>query len=183
MSATDEGTIDWLTREKRFIESAIHDRKPVLGVCLGAQLIASVLGARVYANAHKEIGWFDVRLTPDARVSPAFSGLPDVVPVFQWHGETFDLPQGAQLVATGDVCTNQAFVYDERVIGLQFHLETTRQSAQALVANCGNELTDAPYVQSADCILGDDGRFAQIRGNLDRLLRNVAETAGVLAGG
>jgi GMP synthase-like glutamine amidotransferase len=99
--------------------------KPVLGVCLGAQLIAKALGARVYANSVKEIGWAPVSFADAALRDPLFTGLAEAEVIFHWHGETFDLPAGAELLASSVACRHQAFRVSDRIYGLQFHLEVT----------------------------------------------------------
>ncbi len=123
MSANDD--LDCLREEMRLMERALADAKPILGVCLGAQLLAKTLGARVYSNPVKEIGWGTVTLTPAAAADPLFRGLPPVIDALHWHGETFDLPAGAELLASSDVCVNQAFRAGENAWGLQFHIEAT----------------------------------------------------------
>lgn len=162
MSVNDEQEHFWLGAEKVFINRAIEAGVPVLGVCLGAQLIASALGAKVYPGPEKEIGWLPVQ-----GVSSEKEGVfpfPERLKVFQWHGETFDLPEGATLLASSDVCPNQAFQYRDRVIALQFHLETTAASAQSMVEHCGDELIPADHVQSAERILAaTDADYAAIR--------------------
>lgn len=151
MSVNDEREFPWLKPEKQFIREAIRRNISVLGVCLGAQLIAGALGARVYANPFKEIGWFPVRgvSAPEG----AFS-FPREFTVFHWHGETFDLPEGAVRLAESDGCRNQAFQIRRNVIGLQFHLETTHANASALVQNFREELVPEPFIQSEAEILG-----------------------------
>lgn len=123
MSAND--ALTYLSREMHAIEGAIRAGKPVLGVCLGAQLIAKTLGAPVYRNTAPEIGWFDIDLTPAADSDPVFTGLNAVETVFHWHDDTFDLPAGAQLLAHSALTERQAFSYRNAVYGLQFHLEVT----------------------------------------------------------
>lgn len=132
MNIYEEADYPWLADEKRFIERAIAAGRRVLGICLGAQLVADVLGARVYANAEKEIGWFQVEKTESAAASRLFAAFPAQLDVFHWHGDTFDIPAGAVRVARSAGCANQAFVYDKRVVGLQFHLETTSDSARQI---------------------------------------------------
>jgi len=145
MSVNDEAQFPWLRDEKRFIADAIAGNKAVLGICLGAQLIASALGARVYPGAEKEIGWFPVSAGAAAPDSFAFPARADV---FHWHGETFDLPDGAVRLASSPACRNQAFQVGARVIGLQFHLETTPASAAALIKHCAGELAPRRYIQT-----------------------------------
>lgn len=151
MSVDDERAFPWLGREKAFIRDAVAAGKSVLGICLGAQLIASALGGRVYRNPFKEIGWFPVHGTAPADHSTFC--LPPSLEAFHWHGDTFDLPTGSIHLARSEGCENQAFQLGQSVIGLQFHLETTPASAQALVEHCRAELSPARYVQSESTIL------------------------------
>ncbi|HEX7335105.1 MAG TPA: type 1 glutamine amidotransferase [Pyrinomonadaceae bacterium] len=145
MSVNDEQDHPWLKDEKLLVRDAITRDIPVLGICLGAQLIASALGARVYGNAEKEIGWFPIQGL--SRSGPAFS-FPSACTVFHWHGETFDLPEGATSLARSEACEHQAFQLKRNVIGLQFHLEMTPDSMRAMVENCRHELVTGRYVQS-----------------------------------
>lgn len=165
MSVNDEAVLPWLAPEKAFIRSAIGAGKPVLGICLGAQLIASALGARVYRNAQKEIGWFPieaVRALGDrigASLDAAFP-LSGPLEVFHWHGETFELPEGAELLAKSQACAHQAFRLGQRVCALQFHPEATPESVLALVGGCRSEIVHAPYIQpEADILAERPGRF------------------------
>lgn len=112
-----------LATEVRLIEAAIGRGLPVLGICLGAQLIAKTLGARVCANMEKEIGWYDVSVTEAGRRDRLFHHARETERIFQWHGDTFDVPSGAVRLARSTACENQAFRYGENVYGLQFHLE------------------------------------------------------------
>jgi GMP synthase-like glutamine amidotransferase len=125
----------WLAAEKKFIKSSIDAGKTVLGICLGAQLIADVLGAKVYPGPQKEIGWFPIR-----RAENAPELIPAELTAFHWHGDTFDLPLGTIRIASSKACRNQGFVYDNRVVALQFHLETTPESMEALIEHCAGEL-------------------------------------------
>jgi GMP synthase-like glutamine amidotransferase len=145
MSVNDEATLPWLVSEKHFIRTAIQRGIPVLGICLGAQLIASALGASIYPGKHREIGWFDITSVP----SPAHTfHFPPATTVFHWHGETFDLPPGAIHLARSTACEHQAFQIGPNAIGLQFHLETTPESASSIITHCGNELIPSTFVQS-----------------------------------
>lgn len=151
MSVNDEDKYPWLVREKKFIYEAIKSDKAILGICLGAQLIASAIGARVYKSPVKEIGWFPVYGIPASDKS-VFC-FPESLKVFHWHGETFDLPAGATRLAESAVCKNQGFQLGKKVIALQFHLETTPESARSLVQNCKEELVPSAYIQREDEIL------------------------------
>ena len=123
MSANDP--LPFLAREFGLLESALQAGKPLLGICLGAQLLARALGARVYPNPVKEIGWFPVQFTADAQADPLFHSLHRPETVFQWHSEAFDLPQDSVWLASSDGCPHQAFRAGRQAWGLQFHLETT----------------------------------------------------------
>ncbi len=151
MGACDENKYSWMKAEKIFIEQAIRNKKIVIGICLGAQLIADVLGAKVYKNQYKEIGWFPVRKTkePDKTIFDAL--FPDEFHAFHWHGDTFDIPEGATRFAESTACKNQGFVYDQKVFALQFHLESTKESIEQLILNCGDELKETgAYIQDAE---------------------------------
>jgi len=145
MSVNDEVQLPWLRDEKRLIAQAVASGKAVLGICLGAQLIASAFGARVFPNAQKEIGWFPVFAEETAdglfRFPPEFLA-------FHWHGETFELPAGAVRLAGSAACKNQAFQLGPRALGLQFHLETTPESADAIITHTRDHLAAGPYIQS-----------------------------------
>ena len=139
MSVNDD--LPYIRQELRLIEQAVARGKPVLGVCLGSQLIARALGGRVYRNPVKEIGWYEVRFTKAARQDGLFAGLHGPELVFHWHGETFDLAAGAELLASSDACRQQAFRVGGNVYGLQFHLEVTPEMIAdwcAQDANCGD---------------------------------------------
>lgn len=151
MSVHDEADFPWLAAEKQLIRQAIAADKAVLGVCLGAQLIAAALGAPVYRHHFKEIGWFPVfRAGPE---DGSVFHFPPQAQVFHWHGDTFDLPPGAIHLARSEGCENQAFQLGERVIGLQFHLETTPEAVRDMVAHGRAELTPARFVQTETAIL------------------------------
>jgi GMP synthase (glutamine-hydrolysing) len=161
MNVYEYDRFPWLMHEKTFILDAIESevRKPVLGLCLGAQLIADVLGARVRPNVHREIGWFPVSLMPAARPMELFRHFPPEFVAFHWHGDTFTLPAGAVHLAGSKACANQAFVMKNRILGLQFHLEYTRRNLQAMIRNAGDELVPGRFVQGADELLADPARI------------------------
>ena len=137
-----------LVAEMRLINQTMSRGLPVLGVCLGAQLIAKTLGARVYRNPSSEIGWAPVYFTEAAKGDPLFSGFSSPTTFFHWHGETFDLPAGAEWLAYSELCRNQAFRYGTNVYGVQFHPEITPEMIvdwSAQPANCGDvEALPAP---------------------------------------
>ena len=168
MSVNDP--LPWLSVEKAWLRRFLETGRPVLGICLGAQLIASALGAQIRRNPEPEIGWFPVEGLP---VTDGF-GFPATFDAFHWHGETFDLPDGAIPLARTLVCENQAFRLGDRVIGLQFHLETTPESAAALIEHCGDELIDAPHVQTAETIRSTPASaFGQAHELLAQLLESL----------
>jgi GMP synthase-like glutamine amidotransferase len=162
MSVHDESTLPWLIAEKKLIKQAITAGKTVLGICLGAQLIADVLGAEVRRNSHKEIGWHPLTINPNAATHAIASVLAKYPEVFHWHGETFAIPEGALHLASSAACANQAYVYQDRVIGLQFHLETTFESATALTEECPGDMDGTQYAQNAQQILASKEKFEKI---------------------
>lgn len=173
MGVYDEAQHPWLVGEKRLIESAIRAEKTVLGICLGAQLIATVLGKKVTRNPQREIGWFPLKLTQIALQTRIFDSLPAELTVFHWHGDTFEIPDGAIHLASSAACTNQAYLYDKRVLGLQFHLETTPMAAHALVTHCADELTDGEYIQSPTEILTTPEKFEHINATMRVILERL----------
>ena len=160
----------WLPEEKRFIARAIRLGVPVVGVCLGAQLIADVLGAKVTQNAEIEIGWFDVTLTPEAADSLVAGVLPERFLAFHWHGDTFDIPAGATRLAQSEACANQAFAYADNVLALQFHLDYAADSIEKMLDHCGHELVEAPFVQDREQITAALARTQDTRQLLWSLL-------------
>lgn len=138
----------WLYGEVAVIRAAIARGRRVLGICLGAQLIAAALGAKVYPGTHREIGWWPIEKTGSGG---PLAALPDGATVFHWHGDTFDLPEGAQRLACSAGCANQAFRYGDRVLALQFHCEVTGPGIEQMLADGMAELVEGqPYIQSAD---------------------------------
>lgn len=188
MGIYDDAEYPWLKAEKAFIKQAIDAGKTVLGICLGAQLIAGVLGSMsdsgadkkaVYAGQHKEIGWFHIQRSPELDDTVLADVFPESFEAFHWHGDTFDTPAGAKVLGASDACAHQGFVYDNRVVGFQFHLETTPESAAALIEHCGDELDaslskQSRYVQSAQSMLEDKARFEK----LNHLMYQVLDKLG-----
>ena len=174
MGVYDEDQHPWLATEKGFIRQAIQKRKFVLGICLGAQLIADVLGARVYSHGHKEIGWYPIHKT--RKGDGAVKLMPDEVTVLHWHGDTFDIPDGAVHLYRSAACENQAFIYRDHVLGFQFHLETTPNSLEGLIENCGHEIAPGPYIQKPNELQADINRFSQINQTMIILLENLQKS-------
>jgi GMP synthase-like glutamine amidotransferase len=152
MGVHDEAAYPWLREEKRAIARALERGAAVLGVCLGAQLLAHVLGAKVGRNRHKEIGWFPVDLAEEAARTWLGRVFPPRFTPFHWHGDTFDIPAGAVALGGSEACAHQGFLHGENALGLQFHPEVTGESLAALVQHCGGELAGDRYVQDTDAL-------------------------------
>lgn len=184
MDADDELASPWLHAEKRYVAEGIASGRPVLGVCLGAQIIAEVLGGEVRRNAEREIGWFEVARTEFAADEPLVAEWPERAVVGHWHGDTFALAAGMRPVLSSEACANQAFVFDRRVVGLQFHIEWTEASLARLVENCANEIAaGGRWVMTAEQMLSEArGHIAENRGLLFSLLDGLAESGGADAG-
>lgn len=177
MSTYDEHLHSWLHEEKTYIKAAIGQGKRVLGVCLGAQLVAETLGAVVGPNVYKEIGWLPVTLDKDAAARPLLAGAPSQFMAFHWHGDTFSTPPGAIPLGRSAGCVNQGFLYGDRVLGLQFHLESTPQSIEALIAHCAGDIVPGPFVQPPDVMRGGMGHIEDMRPVMNLLLSGLL-TAG-----
>ncbi len=162
MGIHDEDQYPWLSAEKIFLRQAIDAGKIILGICLGAQLIADVLGAEITRNPHREIGWFEIQSDPALTDTPWAKIFPNQAEVFHWHGDTFAIPEGAIPIASSVACAHQGFIHENRVIGLQFHLETTEATAQRLIQHCADELDGSAYVQSAQEMLSQPERFDRL---------------------
>ncbi len=176
MGVRDEAAFDWMAQEKALIRAVIDLGKRVLGVCLGAQLIADVLGAAVTRNAHKEIGWFEIQRLAAADRSPFGRVLPERIAAFHWHGDTFAIPEGAVPLFRSAACENQAFAIGQRVLALQFHLESTPESVRLLVENGQSDLVPGPYIQAEQELLRADAPFEELHRLLGCLLDGLAAT-------
>jgi GMP synthase-like glutamine amidotransferase len=171
MNIYDDHLHPWLPRERLFIQKALDAGKTMLGVCLGAQLLADALGSPVYRGEHREIGWFPVDLTEQASSSALFADFPARFHAFHWHGDTFRIPAQALHIARSQGCESQAFCWDDRVVGLQFHLETTTESVDLLLENCAHEIGQGPFMQPPPTIRKLTGRhLRQAQGLMERLL-------------
>ncbi len=184
MNVDDHEIYPWLVREKEFIRRAIDRGLPVLGVCLGGQLISTVLGGQVTKNRQKEIGWFPVTFMPEAARLPVFAGFASQVPAFHWHGDTFSIPPGAVRLAASDGCDNQAFQYGRQVVALQFHWDYSLQSVETMIQNCGDELaagalgTPGRGIQQPAEMLAHPERFDAIKVLLYEMLDGLAQGKG-----
>lgn len=176
MNIHQEREFPWLAEEKRFIRAAIDEGKLVLGVCLGAQLVADVLGGEVVRNEQQEIGWFPVELTVAGEDSAVFGALPARFETLHWHGDTFSVPACATHTARSACTPNQAFEYDDgRVVAIQFHPEATKASWGELVLACGGEIpAEGAWVSSAEEMLKGTERFERNNGYLFALLDAMA---------
>ena len=172
MSVHDESQYPWLPEEKAFVREVLSlDEGPkVLGICLGAQLLAEALGGEVYPNDYKEIGWFPIELTKAGKAHPLFEGWPESLVVFHWHGETFSIPEGAVHLARSEACENQAFLYEGRVLALQFHLEVTPEIVIELLDKSAQDLVPGPFVQEPENIKGQPELFSFCHEYLFKLL-------------
>lgn len=176
MSVHDEAKYPWLAPEKTFIDALIRETDiPILGICLGAQLIAHVLGARAVPNPHKEIGWFPVQ----AEAHSPMLGMPASLNVFHWHGDTFSMPPqyGALRLASSEACQNQLFCVGNRIWGFQFHPEVTPETIEEMLVGAGDELAQSgKYVQSEQQIR-DGARYCR-EGN--KILFNLLDNIQIL---
>ncbi len=143
----------WLPAEKKTIEEAIQSDKFVVGICLGAQLIASVLGAEVYKNKEREIGWYPIFKTTPGLGETQLRFLPDKITVFHWHNETFDIPRNAYRVFSSEATENQSFIYEEKVLAMQFHLEMTDKAIENLIYFCEDDIELSTYVMQKEKML------------------------------
>jgi len=148
----------WLRTEKALIREAVDAGKRLLGICLGAQLIADVLGGKVTRNAWSEIGWFDVVLNEAGRRSKFFGAFPQRFSAFHWHGDTFAIPPGAQGLMSSEACAHQAYEFDGRIAAIQFHLEVTAANAREWFEH--ERPAPARYVQAPEAILAELDRYA-----------------------
>ncbi|TNF48470.1 type 1 glutamine amidotransferase, partial [bacterium] len=168
MSANDD--LPYLAKEKSFLAQALERDLPVMGICLGAQLLAASVGGTVYPGSDAEVGWGEVSLTDEGRTDPVFAAVQDPLPVLHWHSETFDLPEGSVLLASSDKYANQAFRLGDSGYGLQFHLEATDEMVKEWVEEDGE--ADAGIVPHPDRIL------SQAPAYLSRIQLNAALVFG-----
>jgi GMP synthase-like glutamine amidotransferase len=147
MGVYEEDKYAWMKTEKSFIKKSIEAKKKVLGICLGAQFIADVLGAKVFPHTKKEIGWFEVEKVAS---NPLTEKFPQTFTTFHWHGDTFTLPPKVIHLFKTKACEQQGFVYNNHVAGLQFHTEVKDDLLNSMIENERAELIKADYVQTED---------------------------------
>jgi GMP synthase (glutamine-hydrolysing) len=177
MSVNDEQTHPFLAEEKPFVESVIEAGSLVLGVCLGAQLVADVLGAPVTRGDQPEIGWYPCTRKPGAEGSVVFGALPETIKPLHWHSDVFAIPESAIDGYASEACETQAFEYDDgRVVGLQFHLEQTPETLRGLVEGAGDELVEGEWIESAEELTAPNDRFKEANEVLFTLLDAMAAT-------
>lgn len=169
MSVLDEASYPWLKPEKALIHAALDKDRGVIGICLGAQLVAQALGSEV-APGESEIGWLPLDATPEGKGHP-LGELFDGAMALHWHGDAFTLPEGATRLAATDATPNQAFVYGHRVLGLQFHLETTFEDAERMCRESHPGGRPSDRIQPPETILADPDRFL----TANALMREVME--------
>jgi GMP synthase-like glutamine amidotransferase len=152
MSVNDEDQFPWLASEKELINRCRESEIPVLGICLGAQLIASALGNKVFPGRHTEIGWFPVNFNPAEEARKIFPALPSKATVFHWHGDTFDLPEGAVQLGSSAITPVQAYIIGGKLLALQFHLEVKPENISLMINHAGDELVSSPYIQDTNAL-------------------------------
>jgi GMP synthase (glutamine-hydrolysing) len=176
MGVYDEEAYPFLRAEHTFLQRAIAQGVPLFGICLGSQLLAKALGARVYRNPCKEIGWYTVDLTAAGHTDPLFAGVMSPLLVFQWHGDAFELPHGATALASSPLCTHQAFRYGDRVYGMLFHLELTPEIIHTWMATFREELDGVRAYIHPERILADiPHHIEQYRQSSAQVFTNLVE--------
>lgn len=176
MGTYEEDKYPWLKDEKAFVSKAIDADKVIIGICLGSQIIANALGAEVYPNKEKEIGWLPITFTDD--FARNLFGSEEKSPIiFQWHGDTFDLPEGTRLLASSEACANQAFLYKKKVLGIQFHFEVTQKSFTDMLDNGLNQLKEGKYVQSETFIRTNTQHIPLTNRMIETALNKLIEKA------
>lgn len=160
----------WMEEEIEWVGKVIDKGNPVLGICLGAQVVATALQAEVLPGGTKEIGWHQLKFLPSIGDFRIWKEHPGSLTAFHWHGDTFEIPESAVRIASSEAFSNQGFIYGNRVVALQFHLEVTAGSVKELVENCRGDLVPGPHVQSEQEILKNTGHIKTNTGVMEGLL-------------
>lgn len=174
MSVHDIMRYPWLVAETKFIGTAIKKNKVVIGICLGSQLIAHALGAKIYSNK-KEVGWHPVQLSHEALEHQLFSFFPEEFNCFHWHGETFELPAHARLLMSSAACVNQAFIYGKRTLAFQFHMEITQAGLKEMIRNNAEDIVVQEHVQHEDEVLSNLHLIEQNHERMRLLLNKISQ--------
>jgi GMP synthase (glutamine-hydrolysing) len=177
MSVYESSQYPYLRSEMALIEEALCRRAPVLGICLGSQLLASALGARVYASGRKELGWYDIHLTDAGRSDPGFAGASNPFRALHWHGDVFDLPPGAVSLARSALTEHQAFRAADNALGLLFHLEVTAAHVSEMAEAFALELEEA-CVDRADLVKASEPFARSIESVASRVFTHWAGSLG-----
>ena len=172
--AWEEDIYPWLSAEKKFIAQALEDKKIILGICFGAQLLAETLGAEVFINPHNEIGWHEVTLTPEGQRSYLFQNVPEQFITFHWHADHFALPPGCTRLAYSEATENQAYICRERrIVGIQFHPEYPLESVKYFVQEFGDMMQNGPYVAGKEKTLSQTDQIPETYGLMAAILDNI----------
>ena len=172
MGIFEDENYPWLKEEREFVKKHVNSNSLVLGICLGSQFIADSLDARVYAGKEKEIGFFDINKVNN---HPITSNIPNTINVFHWHGDTFDTPKEAINLFNSELTSDQGFIYDNRVLALQFHIEVGQKEIDEFVYNGIDEIVPANYVQHKDDILNLKSDLSKSNSYLFDILDNLLD--------
>lgn len=181
--AWEERKHPWLIREKRFISETLSADKIILGICFGAQLLAEVLGGRVFPNEKEEIGWYSIRLSPEGKQSFLFRNVPETFLTFHWHSDHFSLPPGCTVLASSEPTPYQAYTHkDHRIAGLQFHPEYTVEMVKFFADECGHEWKKDQYVAGKEAVLSKSEKIPETYWLMEQLLDNMEREFGDASG-
>jgi GMP synthase-like glutamine amidotransferase len=174
--AWEEEIHPWLIPEKKFIKKAVKAEKLIVGICLGAQLLAEAMGGEVFSNPHEELGWHEVTLTPEGISSAAFDKVPHRFTIFQWHSDHYSLPPGAIRLASGAVAENQAFISENRrTLGIQFHPDFNCKTIQHMVTTYNEKWPSGPFVTNRNDLIRQTGKMPEPSWLMDQLLDNFLD--------
>ena len=178
MNVEEENAFPWLKQEKLFIKNAIDAGKKIIAICLGSQLVANVLGCKVYKGKEKEIGFFPVTFSVEALRNPLFSHFSKSYTLFHWHGDTFDLPEEAIVLASTPICKHQAYLIKSHILAFQFHLEMNEQIIEQMLLHDGNELEEqGMFIQPVEEIRSGYTYLEQNRKDMFALLNKFLNSS------